>query len=321
MKTVITDNSLCAFALHDKADPKHIYNYISALADAGVRYVEIDFRTVMKMTELPENIGYIFRMFNPMFAELAEVFDFNYILVTLNNMKKRIRTEQPVILEIPGVNTLSNKLFYLAQSQIDGTISEVCLRGPCDLMTPREASRLVHRLKNTVPVPIDVCPLNDNKCALDSAIKLSMASVDSLTLCMGATGKYASIEDFLFTLMSVYEALPKEFDMSALCRAAFYHRLIFRNAGGDSISNIMRLLDYDIHNLTNVDTGGRVRMPVSLRDSQYMRKHFVSAIEKMAREEGIPDDIFADLCAAMKHYDKGLYDEEILYKENKGLLN
>lgn len=321
MKTVITDNSLCAFTLNDKADPKHIYSYISALADAGVKYVEIDFRTVMKMTELPDNIGYVFRMVDPMFAELADVFDFSYILVTLNDLKKRIRTEQPVILEVPGMNTLTPKLLYLAQSQIDGRISEGSLRGCCPMMEPREAARFVHGLKNSVPIPINVCPLNDNKCALDSAIKLSMSSIDSLTLCMGLTSKYASLEEYLFTLMSVHETLPREFNMAALCRAAFYHRLIFRNNGADSITNIMRLLDYDIHNLTNVDTGEKVKMHMTLKDNQYMRRHFVSAIEKMAASEGIPDDVFEDLYAAVKYYDKGIFNEELLYKENKGLLN
>lgn len=321
MKTVITDNSLCAFALNEKADPKHIYNYISALGDAGVKYVEIDFRTVMKMAELPENIGYVFRMVDPMFAELADVFDFSYILVTINDLKKRIRTEQPVILEVQGLTTLSSKLLYLAQSQIDGKIAEAGIRGAFGMMPPRDAARYVYKLKNSVPVPINICPLNENRCALDSAIKLSMASVDSLTLCMGLTNKYASLEEYLFTLMAVHETLPKEFNMAALCRAAFYHRLIFRNTAGDSITNIMRLLDYDIHNLTNVDTGERVRLHMTLKDNQYMRRHFVSAIEKMAEEEGIPDDIFADICAAVKYFDKGIYNEELLYKEKKGLLN
>ena len=321
MKTVITDNSLCAFALSENADPKHIYNYISALGDAGVKYAEIDFRTVMKMSELPGNIGYVFRMVDPMFAELADVFDFSYILVTLNDMKKRIRTEQPVILEVQGLNTVSNKLLYLAQSQIDGKISEASIRGSFPIMPPQEAARYVYKIKNAVTVPINICPLNENRCALDSAIKLSMASVDSLTLCMGLTNKYASIEEYLFTLMAVHETLPKEFDMAAICRAAFYHRLIFRNTVGDSITNIMRLLDHDIHSLTNVDTGERVRLHMSLKDNQYMRRHFVSAIEKMAEEEGIPDDVFADICAAVKYFDKGIYNEELLYKEKKGLLN
>ena len=321
MKTVITDNSLCSFALNEKADPKHIYNYISALGDAGVKYVEIDFRTVMKMAELPENIGYVFRMVDPMFAELADVFDFSYILVTVNDMKKRIRTEQPVILEIPGITTLNNQLLYLAQSQIDGKITEASVRGAVPMMSPREAARLVNKLRNAVPIPVNITPLNENRCALDAAIKLSVASADSLTLCMGLTNKYASIEEYLFTLMAVHETLPKEFDMAALCRAAFYHRLIFRNTAGDSITNIMRLLDYDIHNLTNVDTGERVRLHMSLRDNQYMRRHFVSAIEKMAEEEGIPDDVFADICAAVKYFDKGLFDPELLNKDKKGLLN
>ena len=61
MKTVITDNSLCTLPISDTAKPVHIYKYIEALGEMGVRYVELDFRTVMKMEQLPDNVQYIFR--------------------------------------------------------------------------------------------------------------------------------------------------------------------------------------------------------------------------------------------------------------------
>ena len=73
MKTVIADNSLCANAIFDNAKREDIYNYIEMLAAAGVKYVELDFRTVMKMRELPRGVGYIFRLVDPMFMRLTEV--------------------------------------------------------------------------------------------------------------------------------------------------------------------------------------------------------------------------------------------------------
>lgn len=87
MKTVIIDNSLCTLPIDEHASPEMISRYIRALAEAGVKYVELDFRTIMKMHELPECVGYIFRLGDPMFAELTQAFDFNYVLVTINDLK------------------------------------------------------------------------------------------------------------------------------------------------------------------------------------------------------------------------------------------
>ena len=54
MKTVIIDNSLCTLPIAEGTSPELICRYIHALAETGVKYVELDFRTVMKMQELPD---------------------------------------------------------------------------------------------------------------------------------------------------------------------------------------------------------------------------------------------------------------------------
>ena len=321
MKTVIIDNSLCAFAISDKASPEHIYKYIEALAQTGVRYVEVDFRTIMKMTELPEGIGYIFRVVDPMFAELADVFDFSYILLTLNDLKRTIKTDTPAMLELPGMPRLSHKLLSIAQQQVSSKISAVRLRGSYPMASYEETKSMVNAFKNSVTVPVDICPINDSRTALDSAIKLSMASVDSITMTMGLSSKYCSLEEYLYTMLSVYYGIPREFSMSALCRAAVFHKLVFRENAGDSLTSIMRLLDYDIHNLMNADTGERVAMRVSLKDNKYFHRTFESVLEKMAEEENIPADLFEEFREAINHYDKGLFNEELMYKDIKGPLN
>lgn len=322
MKTVITDNSLCTLPICETAIPKHIYNYISALAEAGVKYVELDFRTVMKMNELPDGVNYIFRLGDPMFAELTEVFDFRYTVVTINDFKERIKVKNtPIIMEFPAVSKLSRQLLALAQAQLKGRIEMVRLRGSYAMMSREEAHKYVFGAKCALPIPIDICPMNKHKTALDSAIKFSAANVDSLTMCMGLSENYASIEEFLFTLMSVYEVLPDEFNMAALCKAAVYHQLVFGPHSRDSISHIMRLLDSDIMDLRNVDTGKRVPMKMMLKDKMLLRKNFVSALENFIDNEEIPDDLAYDISDAIKRYNISLYDTDMLYDTKKNILN
>ena len=315
MKTVITDNSLCTLPISESAKPQHIYKYIEALGETGVRYVELDFRTVMKMEQLPDNVQYIFRLGNPMFAELTEVFDFSYVLLTIHDFKERIRLRStPAIMEFPAVQKLHPQLLQLAQSQTDTRIAMARLRGSFPYMTPKDARSYILAAKNAVPVPIDVCPMNKVRTALDMSIKFSMANVDSLTMCMGLSNNYASIEEYLFTLMSTHETLLKEFNMAALCKAAVYHKLVFGQHSLDSISHIMALLDRDIMSLRNADTGRRVPMKVALKETMALRKNFVSALENFINNEEIPEDYAYDISEALKKFDATLYDTDILYR-------
>ena len=321
MKTVLTDNSLCAYTLVDDISPEYIYKYIQALANAGVKYVEIDFRTIMKLRELPKGIGYIFRLVDPMFASITELFDFDYMLVTFADVRKKIKSSVPIMLELPVVDNFSRRVLQYASHAVDGEITSVRVRGSHPLMSRGEAARYVGMLKNEFPVPIDLCPMNENRTALDSAVKFTAAGVDSLTLTMGITEKYCSLEEYFFTLMSVYDSLPRELSMSPLCAATVYHRYIFRNRRGDGIMHYMDILDHDIHFLRNVDTNERVKLKMSLKDTEYLHRTFVSALEKMAREEEIPDDIFGDISDAIRHFNTDFYNSALLNRKRRGLLN
>lgn len=321
MKTVLTDNSLCVYTLFDDVPPEYIYKYIQSLAKAGVRYVELDFRTLMKLRELPEGIGYIFRLVDPMFMKLTEVFDFDYILVTFADIHRKIKTSVPIMLELPVIENYSRKILHYAEQTIDGRITAVRIRGSYPLMTSEEVRARVGKLKNEFPVPLDFCPMNDYRTALDSALKFTAANADSVTVTMGVTERYCSLEEYFFTLMSVYETLPDNLKVSPLCSATVFHRYLFRNRNGDGITRYMDILDHDIHFLQNADTGERVRMRMSLKDTEYLQRTFVSALERMARDEEIPDDIFDDINDAIRHYDTGFYSSELLGRRRKGLLN
>ncbi len=320
MKTVITDNSLCTFALDEGAKPEHIYEYIKALRDAGIRYVELDFRTIMRVSELPDGIGYIFRMVDPMFARLAEVFDFNYITVTLGNLQSSFKTDVPVILEFPALVKLLPPLLRLTAGRLNGTPAMIRLRGSYPLMSYAEAGGLLTQLRSSVALPLDFCPMNEKKTALDTALKFCALGADSVSMTLGSSDRYASIEDFMFSLLSVYDTPPKDFDLGSICRAAIYHRLIFRGSD-NSIEKVMKQLDADIMGLRNADTGERVRLRVALRNRQIMYKEFESALDKLANENDIPNDVMYDISEAIRRYDASLFNDEILYEIKSGLLN
>lgn len=324
MKTVLTDNSLCAYTMYDNASAEYISKYIQSLAKAGVRYVEIDFRTLMKLRELPRGIGYIFRLVDPMFLGLTELYDFDYVLLTMADVRRAVKTDIPIMLEIPmadGAERYSRKLLQYASKLVDGRITAVRIRGAHPLMEQEEAFNTVRMMKNEFPVPVDVCPTNEFRTALDSAVKFTGAGIDSLTVTMGITEKYCSLEELFFTLMSIYEALPRELSLHPLCAATVYHRVLFRNRRGDGLLRYMDILDHDIHFLRNVDTNSRVKLRMGLKDTEYLHKTFATALERMAKDEEIPEDLFADLASAIKEYNGDFYNAGLLDRKHKGLLN
>lgn len=321
MKFVIIDNSLCVNTLVDDVNPRYLENYIEALADAGVKYMEIDFRTAMLSDNLPKSMKYIFRLLDPMFLDIADAFNFDYLLVTLSNLKNPLKTDVPVMLELPATEKPPRPAVIYAADRIDGTISLLRLVSSFRMMEPEEAEKYVLTLKNNVPIPIDVCPMNDVRTALDSAFKLSVGGADSVTMTMGLSERYASIEEFMLTMVSVYHTIPENFNIPALCRAMVYHKLIFKNSKGDTFNKLMDRLNRDISGLVNADTGNRVRTGIMLRDSQMLRKQFVSAFEKMADDSDIPEEIAEQIMEAVRHFDAGFYDPSMMNKMNKNLLN
>ncbi|MGN0649755.1 MAG: hypothetical protein ACI4KM_04900 [Oscillospiraceae bacterium] len=320
MKTVIIDNSLCALPFSDEVQPDIIYRYLEALGQAGVKYAEIDFRTVMKMHELPEGIGYIFRLTNPMFAELTTVFDFDYVSVTLNDLKKSCKLHAPVIMEFPGMTKVPNELLGLAQRQLSSRISMIRLRGSYEMLSFKEVSELVLHAKNAVPVPIDICPMNARRTALDIAIKSTLANADSVTMGMGLPKNFASFEEYLLEMMSFISSIPQNFNLQAVCRAAVYHKLIFGEAR-DGITQVMELLDKDIESRMNVDTGERVRVRVRHRDFALLQRNYLSVLERMAQQEEIPEELAAEMFDAIKRYDASLFENDLSYIPELDLLN
>ncbi len=320
MKTALSDNSLCIYPIRDNATPEYIYRYISALRDAGVRYIELDFRSIMKLGSLPEGVKYIFRPLDPVFMRFTEVFKFDYILLTLEDLNKKFSTDIPVMLMIPTEAAIRRSTFEFVSRQLEGEVSAFKIRKSFDFMSRSEVARYVGFLRNITPAPIDICPMNGRKNSLDMAVKFAQAGIESLTLSMGVSERYCQLEEFLFALLTIYDSLPSEIRLSSLCKAAVFQKYIFRWKN-EGLIDVMNRLDYDIHFLRNADTGRRVPLRVSLKENAYLKKTFVSALEKMADEEEIPEDIFEEISDAIKHFDVSLFDERLLKGRRGAFLN
>ena len=321
MKTVLTDNSLCAYPLRDDADPGLIFNYIRALKDTGVRYVELDFRTLMKLRRLPDGVDYIFRMVDPMFMPLSELYDFKYIVITYKDLGKKIKTDIPIMFESPFVKGSVSVIPDLVKGCVDGELGALRVRWGFEYGKPDGIFDIYKDLaKGYRPYPIDVCPLNKYKTALDTALKFTAAGVDSLTLTAGLPEKYCSLEEYIFSLMSIFDSLPSELDIHSLGRVSVYRSRIFQT-GGQALPKLLDMLDSDIRCLKNADTGVVVPMRMSLKDTEYLNHTFVSALEKMANEQDIPADLLMDLKQAIKHFDRGMFNDELLRRKRSGPLN
>lgn len=321
MKTVIIDNSLCAYPLRDDAEPDLIFQYICALRDSGVKYIELDFRTLMKLRKLPEGVEYIFRMVDPMFLQLSDFFEFKYILLTYNDLRKRIRTRFPIMLELPYAGGSFERVVGFVRRHTDGELAAFRMRAAFDYYKPGEISAIYRDICSALmPYPVDVCPLNMNKTALDAALKFTAASADSVTLTAGLPVKYCSLEEYFFALMTMFDSLPRELDIQSLGRVSVYRSRIFQ-VGEQALPKLLEILDHDIRCLRNADTGDSVSMRVGLKDTEYLSHKFISALEKMADSEDIPDELYNDITGAIRHFDRGFYDDDILQRKRSGLLN
>ena len=327
MKTVLSDNSLCVRPLAEGTHPKHIYKYIQSLGAAGIKYVEIDFRTVMLMQELPDNVGYIFRLSDPLFAKMAELYDFDYVLVTVDDLKKPLELKgQRILLELPPGYTINRSstpgMMNYPRTLTDGEITGVRIRSSFSYMTPKEVSRLMLSFKNIFTVPVNICPLDSRRTALDMALKCMNYNIDMVTAGIGGAGGCACIQDLLFTLLAEgADVKDMGFSIRDLFSAEIYHHILFRHRSREAIYEMMKLLDHDILSLRNADTGERVRTRLTMKDSAMLHTEFVSALEKLTQEEDMPEDYAYDLMEAVKKYDASLYDPLLHWESKLKILN
>ncbi len=327
MKTVICDNSLSTQKINYGIPSELIYKYITALGELGVSYVEIDHEVALKMHELPDNVKYIYRVSDPVYSAVMDMYDFDYVLLTPDTLDPRHRPSCPVIFELESYGASEKATLNLANSVLDRKISLVqfntCFGLRCnlagkemDMMDQRDVTTFVRTLKNAITVPISLCPHDNTKNALDFCIKAIKARADMITMGLGACEEYAALDEYLFRKM-VSEHDDRAV-MEKICKAAFYHKIIF-NSPKDLFMSILKQIDVDILQLRNVDTGEHIGSGISLNESATLGYIHRSVLERFIEEEGISEDFADDIKAAIDKYDIALHDAQRHVK--KGILN
>lgn len=322
MKTTFIDNSLFTIAVNSDIPEEYIYNYIEALAAAGIKYIELDYRMVLKMNKLPSGIGYIFRLCDPIYLDLVKAFDFNYVLVTMPNLANPLDVgNTPVIVEFPPLSCPSRHLINLAQARVSGPVSMARLCGNFPFMSEDEARKAVIKARGEFFVPVDYCPINGKKNALDTALKLACANADSITVSAGNGTHFVGIQDYIFSSMTVYSTVPKGISLPALFKAEVLAALIFGVPESGSLMDIIHRVDNEISNLINVDTGEKVKLNISLREKRFLKREYITALQHFIKDMDIPDEVAAELNLAIEHYSMSLYDTSYFDDDEPKLLN
>ncbi|MBD5113047.1 MAG: hypothetical protein HDT42_11055 [Ruminococcaceae bacterium] len=324
MSTVLIDNSLCVYTLKDSVSGGLIYDYIEALRDAGVRYVELDFRAIMKMdARLPEGIGYIFRLMDPMFVGLAKELKFDYLLITTTDLEKGIQSDIPIMLECQTDDGVAaGRITRVAMQMVDGEITAVRLRKSFPMLSVQGSRDWRIAARNAIMLPMDICPMNEGRTALDTALKFTKENVDSLTLTMGSPERYCSMEEYIITLMTVFDALPPNYDLNALCKASVYQNAIFRNGNAVGISRLLNIIDRDSQLLVNADTGKKVNLKAIVRKRHNMRTQYVTALESLARRDNWQPEDYKMITDTLKRFGDSFYSSDLLNcDKHTGFLN
>ncbi len=273
MKTVLIDNSLCALTIKDDAESEDIAHYICALAEAGVKYVEIDFRALMKLGHLPGGIGYIFRPIDPMFMRFTEVFRFDYIALAINEIKKYSKIDAPVLFTLPLPSNFMmgtiRDIFRYAENICGGQVTSVRIRGDYPLMSAKDAAKYIDFLKKRISIPIDICPTNGHLTALNTAMNFFGHGADSITVTMGSSRRYCSLEEMMTAFFTIYGGCPKKLDMAGLYKAVALHTRVFKSSITSDIPELVRVFEEDFSSLRNADTGERVLPAAPPRERRF----------------------------------------------------
>ncbi len=287
MKTVLIDNSLCVLTINDNAGSEDIAHYICALAEAGVKYVEIDFRALMKLRHLPDGIGYIFRPIDPMFMRFTEVFRFDYIALSVNEITKYSKIDAPVLftLPLPGnyMTRSPREIVQCAENLVGGQVTSVRIRGDYPLMSAKDAAKYIDFLKKRISIPVDICPTNGRLTALNTAMSFFGHGADSITVTMGSSERYCSLEEMMTAFFTIYGGCPKDLDMTGLYKAVALHTRVFKSSIASDIPELVRVFEEDFSCLRNADTGERV-LPAAPRRERRFSQTFADFVKGLRCE-------------------------------------
>lgn len=301
MKTLLIDNSLCSLPLRDDVDPELIYRYICALSDAGVGAVELDFRTLMKLDHYPKKMKYIFRLVDPVFLGIMKYFRFDYLAVSVNDLKKNdIKTDVPIMLTVPISKNpeaiVPTSLIRYANSFADGNVSLVNFYGSQPVMSRQWIDQLFDFLRKKVLIPFNFTPMNDFKAAASNAINFTICGADAVTVTTGSSVKCCSLEEYFSYFTSVMHMLPKGLNFPAVALAVKLNSEIFKTGLSPELDRLINEYENDMLFLANAETGQRL---------------FQGKFTPMRRNE--PDNPETDLKKFSVYNGRGMHSGKILH--------
>lgn len=293
MRPVLIDNSLCTLTIRDDASASDIDRYIKALAWTGVRYVELDFRALMKLRYLPSGVGYIFRPVDPMFMKLADVFSFDYICLSVYDVMKYKNIGGRIMLSLPLPPNYMTKsprdLVLCAGRSFGGDIDALRICGDFPLLTVNDAAAYIDLLRRCVITSVDVCPTNGAKTAVNTAVSFMKCRTDSITVTMGSSERFCSLEELMVTLLTMYGGLPEGMGIKGLCSAAALHTVVFKDSIESDIQKLVSAFE-DIDSILNADTGEHVKLHTAPARERRFSKTFAEIIKGIHSNREIRED-------------------------------
>ena len=250
MKPVIIDRSLVNMEFNGEVDKKSAFMYVSALAQAGAAYVEVDLSTVVNLPKPSGSENYIYRLGCSEEHVIANALKFAYAVVPLRYSFIISKINVPVILEIEVDGADIFDVLQLISTGVDfARLSMIRLVGDFD---PDDVPDIIAKYRRRLVIPIDICPRNDSLNALSSAIAAYRAGADAVTVSFGNNGKFASLEELLIMLSAFYKIIVSPDYLEGICRASIIIALISEERV-TNLSIMMRKYMYCPIDIDNID--------------------------------------------------------------------
>jgi hypothetical protein len=247
MKPVLIDRSLVGMNFFDTlsgnelTDKTATFMYVCSLLEAGASYVELDFKSLMRLPKPSGSENYIYRISAPEEFVVANALKFEYAVLPLEFVHILPRLELPLILEVDvgdatdALNVF--KLLHMISEKIDFTRFQMLrIVGVFDSDT---LPTLIATYRRRTIIPLDICPVNTHLSALDSAITAYRSGFDAITVCYGDGSVYASLEETLIMLGAMYRLIVTPNYLEGICKASMLS-MLFTEAKNANLNALMK---------------------------------------------------------------------------------
>lgn len=306
MKTALIDRSLTGLEFREITKKSDVYLYADSLLEAGADYIEIG---LTALTRLPKPTGserYVYRIERPEEYIIANAFPFSYASIPLRLSYLISKIQIPVILEVNIGDVDPLALVKVVSDSIDLTaVSLLRLTGDFK-QSPDEFNLLVNRLRMKYAVPVDICPLNNSMSALSTAITAYAARTGSVTLSFAGAGNFASLEEFLIALSSMYGVVVTKNYISGICKSAMLSFLI-STIETRNLNLLMKHYGLNSHKIMRIDSQPLDKINEYRRVSLSKRR---SATEKKLNKMKIDEERAEKIAEVLKNCGIDFYSDD-----------